>query len=137
MLIQAETLINDEGMIPCFDVVSILCDQLNGRLKTIEKFGPSKDMDQNFRTLIYAAPRMEIDELMRVRHELTKLMGKDFILQADTDESAVNKVVSNYFKFADSLIIILGCSKYQRENPRGRRKDKKISRYCLGTKHRL
>lgn len=55
-------------------------------------------MDQNFRTLIYAAPRMEIDELMKVRHELAKLMGKDFILQADTDESAVNKVVSfNYY----------------------------------------
>lgn len=42
---QAETLINEENLIPCFDIVSIMCDQLNGRLKTIEKFGPPKDMD--------------------------------------------------------------------------------------------
>ena len=45
ILMQAETLINEENLIPCFDIVSIMCDQLNGRLKTIEKFGPPKDMD--------------------------------------------------------------------------------------------
>jgi hypothetical protein len=87
-------LINEEGMIPCFDIISILCDQLNGRLKTIEKFGPPKDMDQNFRTLIYAAPRMEIDELLQVRRQLEKILGKEFVLAADTDEEALNKVVS-------------------------------------------
>jgi vacuolar protein sorting-associated protein IST1 len=92
--IWAETLINDEGMVPCFDIISILCDQLNGRLKTIDKFGPPKDMDQNFRTLIYAAPRMEIDELLQVRRQLGKLLGKDFVLAADTDEQAINKVVA-------------------------------------------
>jgi hypothetical protein len=81
-------------MIPCFDIISILCDQLNGRLKTIEKFGPPKDMDQNFRTLIYAAPRMEIDELLQVRHQLEKILGKEFVLAADTDEEALNKVVA-------------------------------------------
>lgn len=41
---QAETLINEENMIPCFDIVSIMCDQLNGRLKSINKFGAPKDM---------------------------------------------------------------------------------------------
>lgn len=73
-------------MIPCFDIVSILCDQLLGRLKTIDKFGPPKDMDQSFRTLVYAAPRMEIDELNEVRRQLGKILGKDFILAADSDE---------------------------------------------------
>jgi hypothetical protein len=92
-------------MIPCFDIISILCDQLNGRLKTIEKFGPPKDMDQNFRTLIYAAPRMEIDELLQVRHQLEKILGKEFVLAADTDEEALNKVVSikNLGKFEKKL----------------------------------
>jgi len=51
-------------------------------------------MDQNFRTLIYAAPRMEIDELMHVRRLLEKIMGKEFVLAADTDEEALNKVVA-------------------------------------------
>lgn len=62
-------------------------------------------MDQNFRTLIYAAPRMEIDELLQVRRQLEKIMGKEFVLAADTDEEALNKVVSiacytnSYFSF--------------------------------------
>ena len=30
--IWAETLINEEGMIPVYDVVSTMCDQVNGRL---------------------------------------------------------------------------------------------------------
>lgn len=36
---QAETLINEEQMIPVYDIVAIMCDQLNGRLTMIEKFG--------------------------------------------------------------------------------------------------
>jgi len=51
-------------------------------------------MDQNFRTLIYAAPRMEIDELLQVRRQLEKILGKEFVLAADTDEEALNKVVA-------------------------------------------
>lgn len=30
--IWAETLINEENMIPVFDVISTMCDQVNGRL---------------------------------------------------------------------------------------------------------
>ncbi|CDW76626.1 UNKNOWN [Stylonychia lemnae] len=92
--IWAETLINEENLIPCFDIVSIMCDQLNGRLKTIEKFGPPKDMDQTFRTLCYASIRLEIDELVQVRQQLGKLLGKQFLISADKDEECVNKVVS-------------------------------------------
>jgi hypothetical protein len=57
-----------------------MCDQLNGRLKTIGKFGPPADMDQTIRTLIYSAPRMEVDELNQVRQVLVKLMGKEYTL---------------------------------------------------------
>jgi len=81
-------------MILCYDIVSIMCDQLNGRLKTIAKFGPPADMDQTIRTLMYAAPRMELDELNLVRSALVKVMGKEYTLKADTDEEAVHKVVS-------------------------------------------
>ena len=76
-------MINDENMIPCFDVISIYCDQLLGRLKTIEKFGPPKDMDQLFRTLIYAAPRLEVEELAEVRRQLGKLLGTKFMVDAE------------------------------------------------------
>jgi len=37
--IWCETLLNEEGMVPVFDVVSTMCDQVNGRLNQIEKFG--------------------------------------------------------------------------------------------------
>ena len=37
--IWAETLINEENMVPVYDVVSTMCDQVNGRLTQIEKFG--------------------------------------------------------------------------------------------------
>jgi hypothetical protein len=72
-----------------------MCDQLLGRLKTIDKFGPPKDMDQTFRTLIYASVRLEVDELMEVRRQLGKLLGKQFLIAAETDTGAVNKVVSS------------------------------------------
>lgn len=133
-------MINDEGMIPCFDVVSILCDQLNGRLKTIEKFGPPKDMDQNFRTLIYAAPRMEIEELQHVRRYLAKLLGKDFVLAADTDEQAVNKVVSG----SSDFIVIPTCrwlptstSEFPRRARRSRDSSRSLKSAILTISHRL
>lgn len=37
--IWAETIINEEGQIPCYDVVSTMCDQVKGRLTQIAKFG--------------------------------------------------------------------------------------------------
>ena len=37
--IQCETLLNEENIIPVFDIIAIMCDQLNGRLTTIDKFG--------------------------------------------------------------------------------------------------
>ena len=30
--IWAETLINEEALIPVYDVISVMCDQVNGRL---------------------------------------------------------------------------------------------------------
>lgn len=63
-------------------------------------------MDQSIRTLIYAAPRMEIEELNYVRHSLEKLMGKEYVLQADTDEESVHKVVSNNLNLVDRSLQI-------------------------------
>jgi hypothetical protein len=83
-------------MILCYDIISIMCDQLNGRLKTMAKFGAPADMDQTIRTLIYAAPRMEVDELNLVRRALVKLMGEEYTKKADLDEEAIHKVVSSF-----------------------------------------
>jgi hypothetical protein len=71
-----------------------MCDQLNGRLKTIEKFGPPKDMDQTFRTIIYASLRLDIEELQQVRASLGKVLGKEYLKEAEHNEELINKVVS-------------------------------------------
>ena len=65
--IWAETLLHEEGMIPVMDVISTMCDQVNGRLTQIEKFGPPKDMSTTFATIIFAAPRLDVNELLEVR----------------------------------------------------------------------
>ena len=83
-------------MVPCFDIISIMCDQLNGRLKTISKFGPPRDMDVTFHTLIYASARIDVDELSKVRKYLERLLGKEFVKKTETDDSCINKVVSNF-----------------------------------------
>lgn len=81
-------------MILCYDIVSIMCDQLNGRLKTIAKFGVPQDMDQTIRTIMYASSRMEVDELNYVYHKLSNMMGKEYTLQVESDEEVIHKVVS-------------------------------------------
>ena len=64
--IWAETLINDENLVPCYDVASTMCDQVKGRLEYIKKFGAPPDMAQTFATLIHIAPKLGVEELMLV-----------------------------------------------------------------------
>lgn len=80
--IYAETLINDENLIPCYDITNTMLDQIKGRLDAIARFGPSKDMTQTFATVIHVAPKMGCEELMQLRAQLECLMGKEFTLQA-------------------------------------------------------
>ena len=42
--IWCETLINDENLVPCYDITSTMCDQVKGRLEYIKKFGAPPDM---------------------------------------------------------------------------------------------
>jgi hypothetical protein len=92
--IWAETLISEEGMIPCYDVISSMCDQLNGRLTYIEKFGPPEDMKQTFATLIHAAPKMDCEELMMVRKVLVGLLDQEFAKECDTNYALLNPVIA-------------------------------------------
>jgi tRNA isopentenyl-2-thiomethyl-A-37 hydroxylase MiaE len=50
-------------------------------------------MNQTFHTLIYAAPRLEVDELIQVRRMLEKFLGKDFVVMSDTEASCINKEI--------------------------------------------
>jgi len=91
--IWVETLINDESFVPCLDVVSVLCDQIVGRVSAIQKFGVPPDMHQTLYTLIYAAPRCEIEELNTVRIMLSSLLGRSFTDKADNDPDCINRMI--------------------------------------------
>lgn len=57
-----------------------MCDQIKGRLEYMSKFGAPKDMTQTFATVIHVAPKLEIEELMKVRKHLVNLLGKEFAI---------------------------------------------------------
>jgi len=50
-------------------------------------------MAPTFNTLIYAAPRLDIDELIVVRKALANMLGKEFVIKSDNDESLSHKVI--------------------------------------------
>jgi hypothetical protein len=86
-------------MIPCYDVASTMCDQIKGRLEYIQKFGAPKDMTVTFATVIHVAPKFEVEELMDLRKQLTALMGKEFVMQADEDNTILNPLVAKNIDF--------------------------------------
>ena len=73
-------MINDENQIPVFDITSTMCDQIKGRLGYMSKFGAPQDMTQTFATVIHVAPKLEVEELMKVRNHLAALLGKEFVI---------------------------------------------------------
>jgi len=101
--IWCETLINEEGLVPCYDITSTMCDQVNGRIEYISKFGAPPDMTQTFATIIHVAPKLNVDELMTVREQLDRLLGKEFTMQADEDYKFINPMVADNIDFKKPL----------------------------------
>lgn len=85
--IKAEALIRDDYMIEAFDILSLNCDLLSERIKLIShsKECPP-DLESCIKTLIYAAPRVDIPELVEIRKQFRAKYGKKF------EEDAMNNV---------------------------------------------
>jgi len=58
-------------------------------------------MNATFATIIHAAPKLDVDELVEVRKSMLTLFEKDFAHECDTNYGLLNPVVS--------LSIILMC----------------------------
>jgi hypothetical protein len=56
-------------------------------------------MTQTFATLIHIAPKMQVEELMEVRKQLTSLLGKEFAAQSDLDKKLINPLVAENIDF--------------------------------------
>mmetsp|Transcript_16001 Transcript_16001/g.24812 ORF Transcript_16001/g.24812 Transcript_16001/m.24812 type:complete len:170 (+) Transcript_16001:1-510(+) len=89
-IIWTENLLNVESFIICYDVMAILIDQFKGRLASIEKFGVQADIEETLATIVYAAPKMEVEELMKVREQIHGLKGKDWIKEVDEGKIPIN-----------------------------------------------
>jgi hypothetical protein len=50
-------------------------------------------MEQTLHSLIYAAPRIDIDEMIQIRSMLVKLKGPEFVKESDTNPQVINKVI--------------------------------------------
>lgn len=85
--IKAEALIRDDYMIEAYDILSLTCELLSERLKLISfsKECPP-DLVSSVATLIYAAPRVDIPELLEIRKQFRAKYGKKF------DEDAMRNV---------------------------------------------
>ena len=56
-------------------------------------------MSQTFATIIHLAPKLNIEEIMGVRKQLSGILGKEFELQADEDDKMINPVVAQNINF--------------------------------------
>lgn len=85
--IKAEALIRDDHVIEAYDILSLNCELLSERIKLIQfsKECPP-DLISCISTLMYAAPRVDIPELLIVRKQFTAKYGKKF------DEEAMGNV---------------------------------------------
>eukprot|EP00826_Nyctotherus_ovalis_P051732 TRINITY_DN647_c0_g1_i23.p1 TRINITY_DN647_c0_g1~~TRINITY_DN647_c0_g1_i23.p1 ORF type:complete len:448 (+),score=93.28 TRINITY_DN647_c0_g1_i23:122-1465(+) len=94
-LINVESLINDERMLPCYDVLSTMCDTMYERVPMLVKMGreiPS-DMLTTLHTLLYASNRAGVEELMTIGNAIANICGKKFVSQTEKDEKCVHEVV--------------------------------------------
>ena len=106
--IYTETLINEENKVPCYDIASTMCDQVKGRTEYIAQFGAPPDMTQTFATLIHLAPKLEVEELTKVRKQLVALLGKEFALRSDADKNYINPLIAekiDYIKPDDGHVV--------------------------------
>lgn len=77
--IKAEALIRDDYVIEAYDILSLNCELLSERIKLIQfsKECPP-DLISCISTLMYAAPRVDIPELIVIRKQFTSKYGKKF-----------------------------------------------------------
>ena len=54
-------------------------------------------MNQTFATIIHAAPKLDVKELIAVRQQLAKVLAPEFVRESDVNYDLINPVVSLAF----------------------------------------
>jgi hypothetical protein len=57
-------------------------------------------MDETFATIIHAAPKLDVKELLIVRQNLATLMDEKFVKECGHNKDLLNKIVADNIDFA-------------------------------------
>ena len=66
-------------------------------------------MNTTFATIIHAAPKLDVTELVTVRQHLSKVLAPEFVRECDSNYDLINSVVSltlHKFYLDDDVILI-------------------------------
>eukprot|EP00761_Pharyngomonas_kirbyi_P009548 gb/GECH01009564.1/.p1 GENE.gb/GECH01009564.1/~~gb/GECH01009564.1/.p1 ORF type:complete len:372 (+),score=134.21 gb/GECH01009564.1/:1-1116(+) len=93
--IKVENVIREEYTIEAFELIELFCELLQARQTLInESKNCPSDLKEAVSTIIYAAPRMEVKELLTIRDQLGRKFGRDFYsAAAENKDLAVNQRV--------------------------------------------
>jgi len=90
--IKVEGVIREDFIIEAFEILELFCELLLARLGPLEisKECPN-DLKEAVCTIIYAAPRIDIKELLVVRQQLLLKYGREFVMEATSNrDNCVN-----------------------------------------------
>ncbi|KAI8915697.1 regulator of Vps4 activity in the MVB pathway-domain-containing protein, partial [Gorgonomyces haynaldii] len=95
--IRVETIIREDFLIEGMELVSLHVDTLLARFALLEQQGVDPGISESLIVVLYAAPRIDIKELMNFREQMVYKLGKDFVLGcSDNYKGNVNpRVVHN------------------------------------------
>lgn len=93
--IKAENIVRDDYLLDALDILHLFCDLLLTRINLIEELKECPhDMKEAISTLVYSAPRVDVEELMEIREQFQIKFGKEFIEGAmQNREMVVNQRV--------------------------------------------
>jgi hypothetical protein len=82
-------------MVPCLDILSMLCEQVLERVPLLIKQGHHvpADMFMTLQTLAYGANRANIEELSKVRYQMQLVYGSAFVNASETEPNSINETV--------------------------------------------
>lgn len=88
--IKTESVVRDDLRLEALDILSLLCELLHERMALIASLKECpEDMKQSVSTLIWAAPRVEVPELVKVAKLFKAKYGKEFFLRAQRDAGGI------------------------------------------------
>ncbi|KAN0038933.1 hypothetical protein ACTA71_001125 [Dictyostelium dimigraforme] len=75
--IRVETIVRDEYLIECFQIIEVLCELLHARINLINATTEMPlEMKESIFTLVYSSQRVQIPELEQIKNQLKAKYGK-------------------------------------------------------------